>query len=121
MKILTMLFYLVLGSALTIFIYSNFEQSVVIYFTSTYRTVAIPLALALFAAMVAGFLVTALLAFAHQFRLRNRLRRLRKINERLESEIAGLRNLPLTSLPASESRSDSETTDDHPSPRPSVD
>ena len=49
MKTFTMLFYLLLGSALTVFIYSNFEQSVVVYFTSSYRTVAIPLALALFA------------------------------------------------------------------------
>ncbi|HEX9724578.1 MAG TPA: LapA family protein [Vicinamibacteria bacterium] len=111
MKTLTMFFYLLLGSALTIFIYSNFEQSVVIHFTDRYRTTAIPLALALFGAMVAGFLVAALLAFTHQFRLRNRMRQLRKTNERLESEIAGLRNLPLTSLPSSAGRSDSESQD----------
>ncbi len=120
MKTLTMLFYLLLGSTLTIFIYSNFEQSVIIYFTGGYRTVEIPLALALFGAMVAGFLVTTLLAFGHQFRLRARLRQLRKTNERLESEIAGLRNLPLTSPLASESRSDSDKNEDHESPRPSV-
>lgn len=121
MKTITMLFYLLLGSALTVFIYSNFEQDVVIYFTSSYRTAEIPLALALFAAMVLGFLVTALLAFTHQFRLRNRLRRLRKNNERLESEIAGLRNLPLTSLPSSEGPSDEEKHEDREPSRPSVD
>jgi len=101
MKTLTTLFYLLLGSALTIFIYSNFQQRVVIHFTDRYRTTETPLALALFGAMVAGFLIATLLAFTHQFRLRNRLRQLRKTNERLESEIAGLRNLPLTSLPSS--------------------
>jgi uncharacterized integral membrane protein len=121
MKTLTMLFYLLLGSALTIFIYSNFQQSVIVYFTNQYQTAEIPLALALFAAMVAGFLVTALLAFSHQFRLRNRLRQLRKTNERLESEIAGLRNLPLTSLPPSGRRAEPDKNDDYQAPRLSVD
>lgn len=121
MKTITMFFYLLLGSALTIFIYSNFEQTVVVRFTNSYRTGEVPLALALFAAMVAGFLVTTLLAFAHQFRLRNRLRILRKANERLESEIAALRNLPLTSLPTSGSGSDADKREDRTSPAPSVD
>jgi uncharacterized integral membrane protein len=111
---LTFLFYLLLGSALTIFIYSNFDQSVVVHFTDWYRTKEIPLALALFGAMVAGFLVAALLAFTQQFRLRSRLRQLRKTNERLESEIAGLRNLPLTSLPPSAGRSASVSPDREP-------
>jgi uncharacterized integral membrane protein len=121
MRTLTLFFYLLLGSALTIFIYSNFEQSVVIHFTDRYRTTDIPLALALFGAMVAGFLVAALLAFTQQFRLRSRLRQLRKTNERLESEIAGLRNglrnLPLTSLPSpSARRSDAQSQDRDPGP-----
>jgi uncharacterized integral membrane protein len=117
MRTLTFLFYLLLGSALTIFIYSNFEQSVVIHFTDRYRTISIPLALALFGAMVAGFLVAALLAFTQQFRLRSRLRQLRKTNERLESEIAGLRNLPLTSLPSPSARhSEAESQDRGPGP-----
>jgi uncharacterized integral membrane protein len=114
MKNLTMLFYLLLGSALTVFIYSNFQQDVVIRFTNRYHAGPIPLALALFGAMVAGFLIAALLAFTQQFRLRSRLRHLRKTNERLESEIAGLRNLPLTSLPSSTARSDSESSDHDP-------
>jgi len=112
MRTLTLLFYLFLGSALTIFIYSNFEQNVIIHFTDRYRTTDIPLALALFGAMVAGFLIAALLAFTQQFRLRSRLRQIRKTNERLESEIAGLRNLPLTSLPSpSAHRSGAESQD----------
>lgn len=112
MRTLTMLFYLVLGSALTIFFISNFDQRVVIYFgwppNLGFRTVAVPLSLALLGAMLAGFVVAAFLAFTDQFRLRTRLRQLRKSNEKLESELGALRNLPLTSLPATESRSASE-------------
>jgi uncharacterized integral membrane protein len=100
-----MFFYLLLGAALAIFVYSNFDQQVVVYFTSSLRTVEIPLSLALFGAVLVGFLVAVLLALADQFRLRSRLRQLRRANEKLESELEALRNLPLTSLPASYSKS----------------
>ena len=121
MRTLTMLFYLLLGAALAIFVYSNFEQRVVIYFTGSYRTVDIPMSLALFGALLAGFLVSAMLAIADQFRLRSRLRHLRKTNERLESELAALRNLPLSNLPASEGRSDSEKNSHHEPERRRID
>jgi uncharacterized integral membrane protein len=121
MRSLTMLFYLLLGAALAIFVYSNFEERVVIYFTHTYRTGDIPLSLALFGAMLAGFLVSAVLAVADQLRLRGRLRKLRKTNERLESELAALRNLPLTSLPTSERRPDSEKDSPYEPERRAVD
>ena len=121
MRTFTTLFYILVGSALTIFIYSNFDQEVIVYFTSGFHTAEIPLALALLGSMIAGFLVTALFAFTHQFRLRNRLRHLRKTNEKLESEIAGLRNLPLTSLPAPDRNVDAENEKDRELPHASVD
>ena len=111
-----MLFYLLLGSSLTIFFISNFDQQVVVYFgwppTLGFQTVDIPLALALLGAMVAGFVVAAFLAITDQFRLRTRLRQLRKTNERLESELEALRNLPLTSLPPSEGQPETPETQD---------
>ncbi len=116
MRTLTMLFYLLLGSSLTIFFISNFDQRVVVYFgwppTLGFQTVDIPLALALLGAMVAGFVVAAFLAITDQFRLRTRLRQLRKTNERLESELEALRNLPLTSLPLSEGQHETPETQD---------
>ena len=103
-----MLFYLLLGSSLTIFFITNFDQRVVVYFgwppSLGFQTVDIPLALALLGAMLAGFVVAAFLAITDQFRLRTRLRQLRRTKERLESELEALRNLPLTSLPTSEGR-----------------
>lgn len=116
MRTLTMLFYLLLGSALTIFLISNFDQRVVIVFgwppNLGLETVDIPLALALLGAMLAGFVVAAFLAISDQFRLRTRLRQLRRTNERLESELAALRNLPLTSLPTLETRSETPVNED---------
>ena len=103
-----MLFYLLLGSSLTIFFITNFDQRVIVYFgwppSLGFQTVDIPLALALIGAMLAGFVIAAFLAITDQFRLRTRLRQLRRTNERLESELEALRNLPLTSLPTSEGR-----------------
>ena len=108
MRTLTMLFYLLLGSSLTIFFITNFDQRVIVYFgwppSLGFQTLDIPLALALLGAMLAGFVVAAVLAITDQFRLRTRLRQLRRTNERLESELEALRNLPLTSLPRSEDR-----------------
>ena len=117
MRTFTMLFYLLLGSALTIFLISNFDQPVIVYFgwppNLGFETSDIPLALALLGAMLAGFLVAAFLAITDQFRLRTRLRQLRKTNDRLESELEALRNLPLTSLPQSRGQlEEDDTTED---------
>ncbi len=116
MHTFTMLFYLILGSALTIFFISNFDQRVIVYFGWPpylgFQTVDIPLALALLGAMLAGFVIAAFLAITDQFRLRTRLRQLRKTNERLESELEALRNLPLTSLAPSEGRPDIPENED---------
>jgi uncharacterized integral membrane protein len=99
------LFYVLLGAVLAIFIYFNFDQRVVVYLTRGWHTREIPLALALFGAMLAGFLVATILAAADQVRLRSRLRTMRRSVERLESELSGLRKLPLEeSLPAPRSR-----------------
>jgi len=108
--------YLLVGAVLAIFIIFNLEQRVTIYFTQSWRTREIPLAMALFAALLLGFLVASLLAIADQIRLRSRLRQMRVKVERLESELGELRKLPLEeSLPAGtasvvreDSREDSE-------------
>lgn len=95
------LFYVVLGAVLAIFIYFNFDQRVVIYMTRTWHTQELPLSLALFGALLLGFLVAAVLSVADQIRLRSRLRQMRKTVERLESELGELRKLPLgESLPS---------------------
>lgn len=95
MTTLRNLFYVILGAVLAIFIYFNFDQRVVIYVTPGWRTREIPLSLALFGALLVGFLVAAALAVADQIRLRSRLRQMRRTVERLESELAELRKLPL--------------------------
>ena len=94
MNTLRNLFYVVIGAALAIFIYFNFDQRVVIYFTRSWHTQEIPLALALFGALVVGFLVAAVLAVADQLRLRSRLRQMRRTIEQLESHGGGLRSSP---------------------------
>ncbi len=101
MSTLRNLFYVLVGAVLAIFIYFNFEQGVVIYFTQLWHTDEIPLSLALFGSMLLGFLVAAVLAIGDQLRLRSRLRQMRRTVERLEAELGQLRRLPLEdSLPA---------------------
>jgi uncharacterized integral membrane protein len=107
------LFYVLVGAVLAIFIYFNFDQRVVIYFTGSWHTTEIPLSLALFGSLLLGFLVAAILAIGDQIRLRSRLRQMRRNVERLESELGELRRLPLgESLPtrtaATEPQADSE-------------
>ena len=110
MTTLRNLFYVLIGAVLAIFIYFNFDQRVVIYLTRGWHTREIPLALALFGAMLIGFLVAAVLAVADQLRLRSRLRQMRRSVERLESELSGLRKLPLEeSLPAPRPREEPES------------
>ena len=89
------LFYVLLGALLAIFIYFNFDQKVVVYFTRSWHTGEMSLALALFGALLAGFIVAALLSLADQIRLRSRLRQTKKTVERLESELTASRKQPL--------------------------
>lgn len=110
MSTLRNLFYVLVGAILAVFIYFNYEQGVVIYFTRTWRTAEIPLSLALFGSILLGFLVAAILAIADQVRLRSRLRQMRRTVERLETELGELRKLPLedslTSRPADRQQDD---------------
>lgn len=99
MTTLRNLFYVLIGAVLAIFIYFNFDQRVVIYFTRSWHTREIPLSLALFGALILGFLVAALLAIADQLRLRTRLRQMRRNVERLESELGEPRKPPLGDSP----------------------
>jgi len=96
---------LLAGAALATFLWSNYDQRVVISFTERFRTVEISLSAALVGAMVAGFLFSVALALPNQFRLRGRVREARRRSERLERELAELRTLPLTDVsePSSES------------------
>ena len=106
MGIIRSIVILLAGAALATFLWSNYDQRVVISFTERFRTVEISLSAALVGAMVAGFLFAVALSLPNQFRLRARVRELRKKAERLESELAELRKLPLTDVsePALESQ-----------------
>jgi len=98
---------LLTGAALAIFIWSNFDQRVVIYFTDYFRTFELPLSAALIGALVIGFFFSFILSIPNQFRLRGRVRdHCRKI-EKLESEIAELRKLPLSDVDLSKALPDS--------------
>ena len=90
--------WLLVGAALAIFLWSNYEQKVVISFAAPFKTVPIPLSAALVAALAGGFLLAVALSLPNQFRLRGRIRELRRKLERLENEIAELRKLPLTDV-----------------------
>ena len=96
-------FYILIGAALTTFIYANYDQRVVVYFdfTRRYHTEELPLSHALAGAMAVGFLVAGLVAIGDQIRLRGRIRQLKRGSEKLEAELGALRNLPLgETLPA---------------------
>ena len=86
---------LLVGAVLATFLWSNYDQTVEIYFTQAFRTVEIPLAAALVGSMLAGFLLAVALSLPNQFRLRARIRELNHKVDRLENEIAELRKLPL--------------------------
>jgi len=96
--------WLLVGAALAIFLWSNYEQKVVISFTDSFRTVPIPLSAALLGAIAGGFLLAVALSLPNQFRLRGRIREMKRQLERLNKEIAELRKLPLTDV--SESSAD---------------
>ena len=95
------------GAALAVFIWSNFNQGVVIYFTPHLRTFELPLSAALVGALTIGFLFSFILSLPNQFRLRGRVRDHRKKIERLESEILELRKLPLSDVDLSRPLPDS--------------
>lgn len=96
---------LLVGAALATFLWSNYDQKVVIYFTSLFRTVEIPLAAALVGAILSGFVLAVALSLPNQFRLRARVRELTRKIERMENEISELRKLPLDdSLPEEKDR-----------------
>ena len=109
MTTLRNLFYVLTGAILAIFIYFNFDQRVVIYFTRSWHTTEIPLSLALFGAMILGFLVAALLAIADQIRLRSRLRQMRRTVERLESDLGERRKPLVDDAPKPEPKEDAES------------
>jgi uncharacterized integral membrane protein len=103
---------LLAGAALATFLWSNYDKTVVIYFTSYFRTVELPLAAAMMISLVAGLLLAVALSLPNQIRLRGRVRELTRKLERLENENAELRKLPLddsipkiTSKPRETSRS----------------
>lgn len=95
MGIVKSLFILLAGAALATFLWSNYDQKVVVYFTQQFRTVEIPLAAALVVALLGGFLVAVALSLPNLFRLRARIRELTRKLDRIESENAELRKLPL--------------------------
>ncbi len=98
---------LLTGASLAIFVWSNFDQRVVIYFTDYFRTFELPLSAALVGALVIGFLFSFILSLPNQFRLRRRVRDHRKKIEKLENEIAELRKLPLSDVDLSGALPDS--------------
>ncbi len=90
---------LLVGGALATFLWSNFEQTVVIcLFKDSYCTVPTSLSAVLVGAIVTGFLLAVVLSLPNQFRLRRQLRELRRKKEHLQDEIAELRKLPLTDV-----------------------
>jgi uncharacterized integral membrane protein len=93
--IIKSLLILLAGAALATFLWSNYDRTVVVYFTKYVRTVELPLAAALMVSLVAGLLLSVALSLPNQFRLRGRIRELARKIERLESENAELRKLPL--------------------------
>lgn len=95
MGIIKSLLILLAGAALATFLWSNYDQTVVVYFTRYFRTVELPLAAALVISLVAGLLLAVALSLPNQFRLRGRIRELTRKIERLENENAELRKLPL--------------------------
>ena len=104
MGIIKSLFILLAGAALATFLWSNYEQKVVVYFTTQFRTVELPLAAALVVALLTGLLLAVALSLPNQFRLRARIRELTRKLDRLEDENAELRKLPLDdSIPGSSS------------------
>jgi uncharacterized integral membrane protein len=96
---------LLAGAALATFLWSNYDQTVVVYFTRYFRTIEVPLAAALVVSLLAGLFLAVALSLPNQIRLRGRIRELTRKIDRLENENAELRKLPLDdSIPKSASK-----------------
>jgi uncharacterized integral membrane protein len=115
--IIKSLFILLAGAALATFLWSNYDQKVVVYFTRQFRTVELPLAAALVVALLTGLLLAVLLSLPNQFRLRARVRELARKLDRLENENAELRKLPLEDAIPESSNSFAESRNGVKSPR----
>lgn len=112
---------LLAGAALATFLWSNYDQPVVVYFTKYFRTIEIPLAAALVVSLLAGLLLSVALSLPNQFRLRGRIRELTRKIDRLENEIAEQRKLPLDdSLPSSDASKTREGPRGRTEPGPAV-
>lgn len=110
-RMLGYLFLLLVGAAAATLIVSNYDQRVAVYFTSSIRTVEAPLSVVLFATLISGFVLSALLSLTGRFRLRSKIRSQKSSIERLENDLAELRKLPIAdSLPALD-EVESETSD----------
>lgn len=115
MGIIKSVFVLMVGAVLATFMWSNYDSNVVISFTQQFRTIPLPLSNALIIALVIGILLAVTLSIPNQFKLRGRIRELRRKVERLESEISELRTMPLSDgLSAGTSREE-EATESSPS------
>ena len=109
MGIIRSVFVLLVGAALATFLWSNYDQRVVIAFTQRFRTVEISLSSALVGALILGFLLAVAMSLPNQFRMRRSARELRKTNDRLERELAELRQIPLSDVSDASKSSSSET------------
>lgn len=120
MGIFKSLLILLAGAALATFLWSNYDDRVTVYFTRQFRTVELPLAAALGAALLGGVLLAVVLSLPNQFRLRARIRELSRKLDRLENENAELRKLPLDDSLPEGSPSSRESRDSGRSPRRDV-
>ncbi|KPL20005.1 MAG: hypothetical protein AMJ92_00740 [candidate division Zixibacteria bacterium SM23_81] len=94
MWILRWLFIAIVMILVLAFALQNLEQRTVVRFY-TWESVELPLILFLFEAFVVGLIVWFLVAIFHDLQLRSEIRRIRKENKKLRSELTALRNLPL--------------------------
>lgn len=94
MWILRWLFIAIVMILVLAFALQNLEQRTVVRFY-TWESAELPLILFLFEAFVVGLIVWFLVAIFHDLQLRSEIRRIRKENKKLRSELTALRNLPL--------------------------
>jgi uncharacterized integral membrane protein len=94
MWILRWLFIAIVMIMVLAFALQNLEQRTVVRFY-TWESAELPLILFLFEAFVVGLIVWFLVAIFHDLQLRSEIRRIRKENKKLRSELTALRNLPL--------------------------
>jgi len=96
LAVLRTLVLLAVGSAAAMLFIANNDQSVVVYYwLKDASTGPRSLSVVLFYAFLTGFALAALAGIVDQVRLRARLRQSRRTSEKLEAELAALKNLPL--------------------------